>query len=492
MFGTAQKRRQQQELQELTGMVAALKRSQAVIEFALDGTILEANENFLSVMGYRLDEVQGAHHRIFVDPQDANTPAYADLWRRLNAGEFIADKFVRYAKNGARVVIEASYNPIFDIDGKPCKVVKFATDIPAVEAERERRLEADRLAAQVQASVVQSTGRALSALAAGDLSYRITDAFPGDYAVLREDFNRAIAALDQAVAVIRVNAASMQSGANEISSAAEDLSRRTERQAAGLEETAAALDQITATVRRTAENAQSADAVVGQTRTQAETGGAVVQRAVSAMEQIESSSTQIGQIIGVIDEIAFQTNLLALNAGVEAARAGEAGRGFAVVASEVRALAQRSADSAREIKALISTSSAQVESGVKLVRESGAALSGIATRIHDVTHLMAEIRASTQEQAVALAEVNNAVNDMDQVTQQNAAMVEESTAASLSLNREATDLAELVGRFRLSEGQGEAAPAPIRQAQARIEAFAAETLRPRPRLVAAAGEWQAF
>ncbi|MAL56170.1 MAG: chemotaxis protein [Brevundimonas sp.] len=492
MFGTAQKRRQQQELQELTGMVAALKRSQAVIEFALDGTILEANENFLSVMGYRLDEVQGAHHRIFVDPQDANTPAYADLWRRLNAGEFIADKFVRYAKNGARVVIEASYNPIFDIDGKPCKVVKFATDITAVEAERERRLEADRLAAQVQASVVQSTGRALSALAAGDLSYRITDAFPGDYAVLREDFNRAIAALDQAVAVIRVNAASMQSGANEISSAAEDLSRRTERQAAGLEETAAALDQITATVRRTAENAQSADAVVGQTRTQAETGGAGVQRAVSAMEQIESSSTQIGQIIGVIDEIAFQTTLLALNAGVEAARAGEAGRGFAVVASEVRALAQRSADSAREIKALISTSSAQVESGVKLVRESGAALSGIATRIHDVTHLMAEIRASTQEQAVALAEVNNAVNDMDQVTQQNAAMVEESTAASLSLNREATDLAELVGRFRLSEGQGEAAPAPIRQAQARIEAFAAETLRPRPRLVAAAGEWQAF
>ena len=492
MFGTAQKRRQQQELQELTGMVAALKRSQAVIEFALDGTILEANENFLSVMGYRLDEVQGAHHRIFVDPQDANTPAYADLWRRLNAGEFIADKFVRYAKNGARVVIEASYNPIFDIDGKPCKVVKFATDITAVEAERERRLEADRLAAQVQASVVQSTGRALSALAAGDLSYRITDAFPGDYAVLREDFNRAIAALDQAVAVIRVNAASMQSGANEISSAADDLSRRTERQAAGLEETAAALDQITATVRRTAENAQSADAVVGQTRTQAETGGAVVQRAVSAMEQIEASSAQIGQIIGVIDEIAFQTNLLALNAGVEAARAGEAGRGFAVVASEVRALAQRSADSAREIKALISTSSAQVESGVKLVRESGEALSGIAIRIHDVTRLMAEIRASTQEQAVALAEVNNAVNDMDQVTQQNAAMVEESTAASLSLDREATDLAELVGRFRLSEGQGEAAPAPIRQAQARIEAFAAETLRPRPRLVAAAGEWQAF
>ena len=449
MFGTAQKRRQQQELQELTGMVAALKRSQAVIEFALDGTILEANENFLSVMGYRLDEVQGAHHRIFVDPQDANTPAYADLWRRLNAGEFIADKFVRYAKNGARVVIEASYNPIFDIDGKPCKVVKFATDITAVEAERERRLEADRLAAQVQASVVQSTGRALSALAAGDLSYRITDAFPGDYAVLREDFNRAIAALDQAVAVIRVNAASMQSGANEISSAAEDLSRRTERQAAGLEETAAALDQITATVRRTAENAQSADAVVGQTRTQAETGGAVVQRAVSAMEQIEASSAQIGQIIGVIDEIAFQTNLLALNAGVEAARAGEAGRGFAVVAQEVRALAQRSADAAKEIKDLINVSGDQVSAGVERVGRTREALQRIIARVAEINTQVNAIAASARDQAEGLGEVNATMGEMDRVVQQNAAMVEETTAAAHALRNEAQELAQRVDMFEI-------------------------------------------
>ncbi len=282
-----------------------------------------------------------------------------------------------------------------------------------------------------------------------------------------------MAALDEAVAVIRGNAGSMQSGANEISSAAEDLSRRTERQAAGLEQTAAALDEITATVRKAAENAQAADVVVGQTRSQAETGGAVVQRAITAMGEIEKSSDQIGQIIGVIDEIAFQTNLLALNAGVEAARAGEAGRGFAVVASEVRALAQRSADSAREIKTLISTSSTQVKSGVVLVRESGEALSAIAVRINDITHLMGEIRASTQEQALALAEVNTAVNEMDQVTQQNAAMVEESTAASLSLSREASDLTQLVGRFQVSEDGADRSPTPIRDAHARIAAFAA-------------------
>jgi methyl-accepting chemotaxis protein len=453
--------------------MAAVQRSQAVIEFELDGTIISANPNFLAVIGYELAEVKGRHHRMLMDPAEAASPAYTDFWRRLNAGEFIADKFIRYGKGGARAVIEASYNPIFGADGKPYKVVKFATDVTAAEVERERRAEADRVAAEVQASVVQATGRGLSAMAAGDLSYRIGEAFPGDYAILREDFNRAMAALDEAVAVIRGNAGSMQSGANEISSAAEDLSRRTERQAAGLEQTAAALDEITATVRKAAENAQAADVVVGQTRSQAETGGAVVQRAITAMGEIEKSSDQIGQIIGVIDEIAFQTNLLALNAGVEAARAGEAGRGFAVVASEVRALAQRSADSAREIKTLISTSSTQVKSGVVLVRESGEALSAIAVRINDITHLMGEIRASTQEQALALAEVNTAVNEMDQVTQQNAAMVEESTAASLSLSREASDLTQLVGRFQVSEDGADRSPTPIRDAHARIAAFAA-------------------
>ncbi|MFN4298049.1 MAG: methyl-accepting chemotaxis protein [Brevundimonas sp.] len=490
---------------EMRSLVAAFHRSQGVIEFDLDGTIRDANANFLAVIGYELAEIRGQHHSMFVDPTEVASAAYADFWRRLKAGEFFVDKFVRYGKNGRRVVIEASYNPMLNADGVPYKVVKFATDVTAIEDERERREQADREAAETQSAVVTGLRRGLSAIAGGDLSYRIAEAFPGDYAGLRDDFNNAMTALDEALGVIRGNAGTIQSGASEISSAAEELSSRTERQAAALEETAAALDQITATVQKTAENAKATDAVVGATRAQAETGGEIVRRAIEAMVEIERSSDQIGEILGVIDEIAFQTNLLALNAGVEAARAGDAGRGFAVVASEVRALAQRSADSARQIKALISTSGAQVKNGVGLVRQTGEALTGIVEGVHTVTTLMTEIRASTQEQSVGLGEVNSAVNAMDQVTQQNAAMVEESTAASVALSRDAAEMAQLVERFQISaDDMGHDTPAasqrgrrvatePVRNAPSRPAPAAA-----RPRLATVGGsatalsDWQEF
>ena len=230
------------------------------------------------------------------------------------------------------------------------------------------------------------------------------------------------------------------------------MSRRTEHNAATLEETAAALDEITATVKRTAEGAKQADQVVRNARADAEQSGVIVSNAVEAMSKIERSAKEISQIIGVIDEIAFQTNLLALNAGVEAARAGDAGRGFAVVASEVRALAQRSADAAKEIKTLIGASTQQVGQGVSLVGQTGEALQRIVGGVGEITTLVTEIAASSQEQSAGLSQVNIAVNQMDQVTQQNAAMVEESTAAAHSLRREANQLAQLVARFRVSGG----------------------------------------
>ena len=314
-----------------------------------------------------------------------------------------------------------------------------------------------KAAADELAVVVETLGSKLSQLSNGNLTCHIEQAFPAEYAKLQRDFNAAVTQLQDAMKIIITNVQGIRSGADEISHAADDLSRRTEQQAASLEETAAALDEITATVRKTADGARQANTVVAETKNEAERSGEVVRNAVAAMGEIEGSSRKIAQIIGVIDEIAFQTNLLALNAGVEAARAGEAGRGFAVVASEVRALAQRSSDAAKEIKTLINASSQQVESGVELVNKTGGALQKIVTKVAEISSLVSEISASTQEQSSGLAQVNTAVNQMDQVTQQNAAMVEESTAASHSLAKEAGELSELASKFDI--GSGAAAPA---------------------------------
>lgn len=335
----------------------------------------------------------------------------------------------------------------------------------ANEAQRARN-EAD------QKVVVESLASGLAGLAKGNLCDTITVSFPGGYEQLRSDFNASVLSLRDAIGLIAENAGAMRSGTDEISSAADDLSRRTEQQAASLEETAAALDEITATVRSTASSSQEAHQIVIGARKSAETSSEVVSQAVEAMSGIESSAKQISQIIGVIDEIAFQTNLLALNAGVEAARAGDAGRGFAVVASEVRALAQRSADAAKEIKTLIAASTLEVEKGVRLVGATGDSLSGMIGDVERISALVSTIAASAKEQSNALAEVNSAINQMDQVTQQNAAMVEQSTAASHSLSQEAGQLSHLVEKFRIpgqSAAPSRAAPshaAPKRPAPA--------------------------
>ncbi len=329
---------------------------------------------------------------------------------------------------------------------------KEASDLQgrrAAEDEAVRREAEERSAAASAALVVGSIGAGLERLATGDLTYRLEQALPPAYEKLRTDLNSATSQLGQVIRGIVSATFAIQSGAGEITHAADDLSGRTENQAASLEETAAALHQITTTVKRTAAGSSEARKVVAAACDDAERTGSVVRDAVAAMTEIEGSSTQISQIIGVIDEIAFQTNLLALNAGVEAARAGEAGRGFAVVASEVRALAQRSAQAAKEIKVLISASTQQVSRGVKLVGDAGQALDRIMGRVSEINATILEIAASAEEQAAALHQVNAAVNQMDQVTQQNAAMVEQSTAAGHTLQHEAEELVRLTGGFRV-------------------------------------------
>jgi methyl-accepting chemotaxis protein len=323
----------------------------------------------------------------------------------------------------------------------------------AEQAQAAKREQDESIAvhAAEQAKVMETLASALSKLAGGDLTFRLDGEFPASYRQVQNDFNAAVEQLQNALKALTLRALGIRAGTDEISQSAGDLSRRTENQAASLEETAAALDQITATVRKTAESATEASEVVLTAKTDAERSGQVVRDAVSAMSEIERSAEQISQIIGVIDEIAFQTNLLALNAGVEAARAGDAGKGFAVVASEVRALAQRSAAAAKEIKSLISTSSNQVGRGVQLVGETGQALDRIVTRVGEINGLMSGIAASAKEQALGLHEINSSINQMDHVTQQNAAMVEESTAASFALASEAQQLAELINRFEIGE-----------------------------------------
>ena len=312
--------------------------------------------------------------------------------------------------------------------------------------EGERR---QRAVSRSQADAMHTVGEALERLAAGDLTVSI-DAIAPEYAKLREDFNRAVEALSSVIGAISRSTDVVHGSAADIAGAANNLSHRTEQQAASLEETAAALDEITATVRNASERAAEASRMVAETRQSADRSGTIVRDAVAAMSRIENASSRIGQIIGVIDEIAFQTNLLALNAGVEAARAGEAGRGFAVVAQEVRELAQRSANAAKEIKGLISNSAAEVGNGVTLVRSTGDALTEIEALVNQVNDQVISIATSAREQATGLAEVNAAVNQMDQMTQQNAAMVEETNAAGRTLTQESEQLKALLGNFRLN------------------------------------------
>jgi methyl-accepting chemotaxis protein len=329
--------------------------------------------------------------------------------------------------------------------------------------------------------IISVLGQGLENLAQGNLTHRIDQPFPDALDRLRQYFNTAANSLADTINTVKRGSFGIKSGTEEIAQASDNLSRRTENQAANLEETAAAVAEITSTVKKTAEGAQHARNMVTAAKEDADKSGVVVKRAVEAMQGIEKSSQEITQIIGVIDEIAFQTNLLALNAGVEAARAGDAGRGFAVVASEVRALAQRSAEAAKEIKGILSTSRDQVQEGVQLVAETGTSLRQIIERVNDINGIVTEIARSAEQQATGLQEVNTAVDQMDQVTQQNAAMVEEATAATRTLTQQSTELAQIVSRFTT------AASAMIAQAEEARDAH--KPVRPAParKKMAAAG-----
>lgn len=423
---------------DMGGQVSAIRKAMAVIEFTLDGHILDANENFLAVTGYSLDEIKGKHHSMFCDAAYRSSAEYRAFWEKLGRGEYDSGQYQRFGKGGREVWIQASYNPIMDAKGRPTKVVKYATDITEQKAARQ---------------LAKAVGEAQSVIGRAkdkDLTPRIDMAGKeGEVAVLCGGINELIETMAQMISAVGAISGKVGAAADKMASESVELAERAESQAASLQETAATTEELAASIKTSAGNSRQAAALGDEAKTVASRGGAIVTDAVAAMGRIEQASASIADIISMIDEISFQTNLLALNAAVEAARAGDAGRGFAVVASEVRALAGRSSESANGIKSLIANSSEQVRSGVQLVKDAGRTLDEIVDAANRVAGTIAEISSAATEQANGVEEMAKTVAHMDEITQRNSLMADASSKLSRDLQGETQALAALVGAFRL-------------------------------------------
>ncbi len=462
--------------QNMKGLVEAIDKSYATIEFDLTGTIQTANSLFLQTMGYSLEELKGKHHSMFVALSDRGTSEYRSFWEKLGRGEYEAGQYKRITKSGKEVWLQASYNPVMDDIGRPFKVIQLAIDITGqkhAQVEVEKLIKAataGQLSERIETGSFSGTSReltesvnrlldavasplreaqtVLAALAKKDLTHSMSGSYQGEFEQMKANVNGALHNLSETMTTVRAAVEAVSSGADRITQGNEDLSHRTSEQAASLEETSASMEEMTATVKQNADNAKQADQLAITARETADKGRAVTQQAVDSMEEINKSSKKIADIITVIDEIAFQTNLLALNAAVEAARAGEHGRGFAVVAAEVRNLAQRSASAAKEIKELINESIQRVTDGSALVNQSGKTLEDIVNSVKRVTDIIAEISAASQEQASGIDQTNTAILAMDKTTQQNVALVEETTSSAQSMKAQANELLSQMAEFK--------------------------------------------
>jgi methyl-accepting chemotaxis protein len=460
------------------GQLAAIGKSQAVIEFDLKGNILGANENFLKTVGYSLDEIKGQHHSLFVEPAHRDSTEYRAFWDKLGSGQFHSGQYRRVGKGGREIWIQASYNPIFDMNGRPFKVVKYASDITA-QTVAARRFESElgqvigtacegrfdvrftvedktgffREVAERTNALLATVGDAMeemrqtvTALADGDLTRDITRPMPGLFDDTKTAVNATLARLREVIGEVRSNTDALASAAVQISSTAQSLSQGATEQASSVEETSAAVEEMNASIAQNAENAKVTDSMARKAAGEASEGGKAVGQTVQAMKAIATK-------IGIIDDIAYQTNLLALNAAIEAARAGEHGKGFAVVAAEVRKLAERSQVAAQEIGELAGGS-------VRTAEHAGSLLAEIVPAIGKTSDLVQEITAASDEQSTGVSQINTAMSQLTQLTQQNAAGSEELAATAESVTGQAEKLRQLVAFFTVHDGEFTAPIAP--------------------------------
>jgi methyl-accepting chemotaxis protein len=438
--------RTKQADRDLDAQLAAIHRVMAVISFDMNGHVLECNENFLSAMGYTREEVIGKHHRQFVKPEYAETPEYNNFWASLRAGQPSVATFERVAKSGKRVLLQASYNPIFDQAGKPTKVIKFATDLTA-------QTNAAAAAERDKQTVVQRELEAvISSAIAGDMTQRIdVSKHEGFMRQVGGSMNSLLDAVSDSFRQVKSVVEQIAQAAEQLRATSQMMSSSSVQLNRAAEESSSSLGRATEMVRMNSESADMANRLVTQTASAAQSGQAHMNDMNTAMTEINGSAQQIAKIIKVIDEIAFQTNLLALNAAVEAARAGRHGKGFAVVAQEVRNLAERSAKAAKETAQLIEDSVGKVAQGVRIADETRGALDKIIGNVSKVVDLAGEIASASSEQSRTLESVSESVSQVTESAQAGSQQSSEVAAAAEEMGRQMELLKERMDVYQLPQ-----------------------------------------